>query len=98
MQELLSDFNGHLDSYREHRDYIARAQAQAEKFSSSVIEKVVLDHEVKASSVADQILPLVPEIEAHLDRIAAEEGGIHDTKSSADVQMEELQLRQPSAS
>ena len=38
-----------------------------------MIEKVVLDHEVKASS-SNQILPLVPEIEAHLDRIAAEEG------------------------
>ena len=94
MEELLSSFNAHLEAYNEHREYIARAQAQAEKFSSGIIEKVVLDHEVKSSAVADEVLPLVPEIEGHLDEIDDEVSSINDRKASADEQMEELQLRQ----
>jgi len=94
MEELLSSFNAHLEAYNEHREYIARAQAQAEKFSSGIIEKVVLDHEVKSSAVADEVLPLVPEVEGHLDEIDEEVASINDRKASADEQMEELQLRQ----
>lgn len=94
MEELLTKFNALLDSYSEHREYIARAQAQAEKFSSSIIEKVVLDHEVKSSAVADEVLPLVPEIEGHITTIDAEVDDINARKGTADEQMEELQLRQ----
>ena len=94
MEELLTSFNAHLDSYTEHREYIARAQAQAEKFSSAIIEKVVLDHEVKSSAVADEVLPLVPEVEGHIATIDAEVTEIESRKGTADEQMEELQLRQ----
>lgn len=94
MQDLLSNFNGLVDSYAEHREYINRAQSQASKFSKAIIEKVVLDHEVKASSVADQILPVVPDLEAKIGEIAAEIAQINGEKGSADETMEELQLRQ----
>lgn len=94
MQDLLSNFNALVDSYAEHREYINRAQSQGSKFSKAIIEKVVLDHEVKASAVADQILPVVPELEAKVDEIAGEIAQINSEKGSADETMEELQLRQ----
>lgn len=94
MQDLLSNFNGLVDSYAEHREYIERAQAQASKFSKAIIEKVVLDHEVKSSAVADQILPVVPELEAKIDEIDAEVSQINEEKGGADEKMEEMQLRQ----
>ena len=59
-QELLDQFNGLLDNYRKHRQYIERVELQSDKFSPAVIERVKLDHEVKSSAVAEEILPLVP--------------------------------------
>ncbi len=94
MQELLTNFNALLENYAEHRNYIRRAKTQSDKFSPAVIEKVVLDHEIKSSGVADELLPLVPEIEAQLRQIDDEKASINNRKARADEQMEELQLRQ----
>jgi hypothetical protein len=93
MSDLLTNFGGLLDEYAQHREYIAKAQAQAEKFSKAVIEKVVLDHEVKSSGVADSILPLVPEIEAHIAQVDTDTAGINEDKAGADEQYQELELR-----
>jgi hypothetical protein len=93
MSDLLTNFGGLLDEYAQHREYIAKAQAQAEKFSKAVIEKVVLDHEVKASGVADGVLPLVPEIESHIVSIDDDTAGINEEKAGADEQYQELELR-----
>jgi len=93
-EELLNTFNTHLDEYARHREYIRRARAQAGKFSSGVVEKVILDHEIKSSATADEILPLVPELEAGVAGIDGERAEIEGEKSTADEQMEELQLRQ----
>ncbi|MEC8424488.1 MAG: FHA domain-containing protein [Myxococcota bacterium] len=93
MSELLTKFGGLLDEYAQHREYIAKAQGQAEKFSNAVIEKVVLDHEVKASGVADGILPLVPEIEARIAEIDCDVAGDNNDKAGADEQYQELELR-----
>lgn len=93
MSDLLTNFGGLLDEYARHREYIAKAQAQAEKFSKAVIEKVVLDHEVKSSGVADGVLPLVPEIESHIAQVDADTAGINEDKTSADEEYQELELR-----
>lgn len=93
MSDLLTNFGGLLDEYAQHREYIAKAQAQAEKFSKAVIEKVVLDHEVKSSGVADSVLPLVPQIEAHIAEIDAATAGINKDKTGADEEYQELELR-----
>ena len=90
----LSTFNSHVDSYSQHREYIHRALKQAERFSSSIIEKVVLDHSVKASAVADDILPIVPDIEGRIAEIDAAKVEINGRKANSDEQMEELTLRQ----
>ncbi len=92
--ELLSSFNGHVDQYAQHREYVRRAKAMGGRFSSSVIEKVILDHEVRASGVADSILPLVPGIEGRISDIDAERASIEGGKADSDVRMEELTLRQ----
>ncbi|HCH62265.1 MAG: hypothetical protein CL927_08710 [Deltaproteobacteria bacterium] len=92
--ELLSSFNEHLASYSSHREYVRRAQAMAERFSPGVIEKVVLDHELRSTSVAEEILPLVPNIEARVAEIDAEKATIEEGKATSDAKMEELTLRQ----
>lgn len=92
--ESLSSFNAHVDNYAQHREYIRRALAQAERFSSSIIEKVVLDHSVKASAVADDILPLVPDLEGRIAEIEASKTEINERKANSDEEMEELTLRQ----
>ncbi|MEL6346360.1 MAG: FHA domain-containing protein [Myxococcota bacterium] len=93
MEQLLKNFNDLLDEYRGHREYITRARAQASRFSSAVIEKVVLDHEIKSSAIADQILPLVPEIEQKIASIETDKSSIVDGKSSSDETLQELELR-----
>ena len=62
-EELLSSFNELLEEYERHRHYIERAKAQAQKFSSAVVEKVILDHEIHSTEVADKVLPIVPDLE-----------------------------------
>jgi hypothetical protein len=93
MEELLNNFSALLDNYARHREYINRARAQAEKFSSEIIKKVVLDHEIKASSLSDEILPLIPEIEGHISRVDGEKDDILGSKSTSDEAMQELELR-----
>ncbi len=92
--ESLSSFNSHVDSYAQHREYIRRALAQAERFSAGIIEKVVLDHSVKASQVADEILPLVPTLEGRIGEIESAKADINARKANSDEEMEELTLRQ----
>lgn len=93
MEELLKNFSALLDNYARHREYINRARAQAEKFSNEIIKKVVLDHEIKVSSISDEILPLVPDIEGQIARIDGEKGDILGSKSTSDESMQELELR-----
>jgi hypothetical protein len=93
MEELLNNFSALLDNYARHREYINRARAQAEKFSSEIIKKVVLDHEIKASSLSDEILPHIPEIEGHIARVDGEKNAILDSKATSDEAMQELELR-----
>jgi predicted component of type VI protein secretion system len=93
-EALLATFNRHVDQYSQHREYIRRARVQASRFSTAVIEKVVLDHSIKASAVADEILPHVPQIEARMGEIDGHRDAIHAEKASSDERMEELTLRQ----
>ena len=93
MEELLNNFSGLLDKYARHREYINRARAQTDRFSPEIIEKVVLDHEIKSSSLSDEILPMVPELEAHIARLDGEKSDILNSKSSSDEIMQELELR-----
>jgi hypothetical protein len=90
---LLGEFNDLIDAYSQHRRYIDKARTQGEKFSSLVIEKVILDHEIKSGEVADKIIPLVPQIEAAIGEIDGEKAQIAEDSGAANEKMEELELR-----
>jgi len=93
MEELRSKFNGLVDQYSQRREYIRRAQAQAHKFSPAVVQKVLLDHEVQSSAIADQILPHVPALENLIRGILAEESSILAGKAASEETFQELELR-----
>jgi len=89
----LSTFNELLETYGKHKAYADKAREQASSFSSSVIEKVIADHQIKASLVADDIAPLVPQITAELERIEALKGDAEQSKGDFGARIEELELR-----
>lgn len=93
MEELHSTFSGLVGKYSQHREYIRRAQAQAHKFTSGVVQKVILDHEIQASKIADELLPLVPQLEALIADLQAQENGINKSKAVSDERFQELELR-----
>lgn len=93
MPEILQEFLGHVETYTKHRSYILKAKEKAGKFNAEVVQKVILDHEIKASEVADLILPLVPQLEEVVDGLETERAAIRLAKDGADKQMEEYQLR-----
>ena len=70
-QELLSQLNALLESYENHKAFADKAREQASSFSSSVIEKVIADHQIKASLVADDITPLLPQLSAEIAAVQA---------------------------
>lgn len=93
MEELHSTFSGLVGKYSQHREYIRRAQAQAHKFTSGVVQKVILDHEIHASKVADELLPLVPQLEAMIADLQGQEDAINASKAISDERFQELELR-----
>ena len=92
--ELLGNLNGLVVKYEQHRKYIEKARAQAAKFSSGVIEKVILDHEIKSSDVADAVAPLLPGLRTLVLELEADKANIGSSKGMVDEQIQELELRQ----
>ncbi len=92
-EELLNRFNELLDTYEQHQAYGEKAREQAANFSSAVIEKVMADHQIKASLVADDIGPLVPEVAQHLDALNASIAEAEQSKGDFGTRIEELELR-----
>ncbi len=92
-EATLKEFNEHLEAYGTHRSYIDRARAHAHKFTSSVVEKVILDHEIKSTEVAELIMPLVPQLQGALAELDGQRQQINEKKAGSEEQMEELTLR-----
>lgn len=92
-QELLSQFNALLESYGSHKAFADKAREQASSFSSSVIEKVIADHQIKASLVADDITPLLPLLSAEIAEIESARSDAESSKGDLGVRIEELELR-----
>jgi hypothetical protein len=91
--ELLQNFNELVDSFETRRGYIDKAKTQAKKFKPEVIEKVVRDHEAKATEISDRVLPLVPQIQAEIAALDESAESARNEKVGIDEQMEELDLR-----
>ena len=92
--ELLGNLNGLVVKYEQHRKYIEKARAQVAKFSSGVIEKVILDHEIKSVDVAEAVAPLLPGLRALVVELDADKAKIGSSKGTVDDQIQELELRQ----
>ena len=92
-QQLLETLNGLIGKYQQHRHYIDKAKTQLGKFSAAVIEKVVLDHEIKASDIADEVTPLLPDLRTHLAKLEEERSSIQASKGTVDEELQELELR-----
>jgi hypothetical protein len=92
-EELLKRFNELLDTYEQHKAYGDKAREQASNFSSAVIEKVMADHQIKASLIADDISPLVPQVMAEVTTLAAAIGDAEQSKGDFGARIEELELR-----
>ncbi|MBM4368648.1 MAG: FHA domain-containing protein, partial [Deltaproteobacteria bacterium] len=60
---------------------------------SAVVEKVILDHEIKSSQVADEANPLMPRFVELIAGLEKEKGDISASKSTVDEQIAELELR-----
>jgi hypothetical protein len=93
-EDMLKEFNGHVEEYALHRTYIERAKTQAHKFSPQVVEKVILDHEVLSAEIADKILPLVPSLDLAIAELNDQHKAVQDSKTLLDARIEELTLRQ----
>ena len=92
--ELLTTLTGHAAKYEQHRQYIEKAKQAGQKFSSAVVEKVILDHDIKSAQVADLANPLLPRLEELVLALEAEKGGISASKGTVDEEIQELELRQ----
>ena len=92
-QELLSQLNALLESYGNHKAFADKAREQASSFSSSVIEKVIADHQIKASLVADDITPLLPQLSAEIAAVQEAKAGAESSKGDLGARIEELELR-----
>jgi hypothetical protein len=92
-QELLDQFNSLLETYGKHKAYADKAREQAQSFSSGIIEKVIADHQIKASLVADDIQPLVPQIGAEIAQLTSAKNEVEQSKGDLGSRIEELELR-----
>ena len=92
-EELVKDFNQNVDQYSKHKSYMDKARDQADQFSSGVIEKVIADHQIKASMIADEILPMVPKLQAELSNLNVAIDAVEQSKGDFSSKIEELKLR-----
>ena len=93
-EQLLAQLNSLVGKYEQHRMYIDRARGQIGKFKAEVIEKVILDHEIKSSEISDQVNPLIPDLQRYIIANETELQKIHSSKGGIDEEVQELELRQ----
>lgn len=93
--ELLDRLNTLVEKYQQHRAFIERAREQERsgRFSPAVIAKVVSDHDAKASAVAAEVAPLLPELQRVASDLAAERERIQGSKGEVEEQVQEHELR-----
>lgn len=91
--ELLNRFNELLETYGKHKAYADKAREQSASFSSAVIEKVIADHQIKSSLIADDIQPLVPKLQSEVSELTAAIGEAEQSMGDLGARIEELELR-----
>ena len=82
-RELLELFTERLDEFAKHRGYIEKAQAQAGRFSESVIERVVTDNTSRCVALCTDIFPMVAEVNDAIAGLAASSEDIEPMRQFA---------------
>jgi len=93
MEQVLVQFNDLLGQYGKHRAFIDKATEQAGKFKADVIQKVIADHQIKASLLEDEISVLATQLLGVMGEL---DDGIQEAeRSKGDLgeRIEELELR-----
>jgi hypothetical protein len=90
---LLEQLKVLLDNYAAHQAFMAKATEQIGKFKAEVIEKVIADHQIKASLIADDVEPLTPQLQAAVAEIDAGIAECEASKGNLGEALEEMQLR-----
>ena len=95
LADTLASTAGLLDAFETHRNYIdkAREQVASGRFAASVVEKVILDHEIKSATIHDQVTPILPDLHAAIAAFLSERDGIAAGKGGVDERVQELELR-----
>ena len=70
--EVVSEFYSLIEQYSQYRMFIERAEKQKGSYPSQVIQKVVLEYQLKADMEADRIRPVVQKLLAAVSSIDAE--------------------------
>jgi hypothetical protein len=91
--KLLSNFQKKVDEFEKYQGYIEKAQGQADRFETSVIEKVVSSNTEKAMKVVDELIPMMAEVEEHIGSLKSEKEGLLVDQSESRDQLNELELR-----
>ena len=92
-RELLELFTERLDEFAKHKGYIEKAQAQAGRFSESVIERVVTDNTEKCVTLGAEVLPMVVEVNDAIAQLVVSGEEIRTNVASSQLALEELELR-----
>ena len=91
--ELLQAFSERVDQFDRFQSFIAKAQGQAGKFASAVVEKVVADNESKSMDVVSEIIPLMSDMEAVIEDLREKRAEALDSSKESQFRLEELELR-----
>ncbi len=92
-KELLGSFKKQIDEFARFQEFIAKAEAQKEKFAPHVVEKVLADYKAKAKLLLEDILPLMADVEALVEKATSERSEIQEGGEASTYHLQELELR-----
>ena len=91
--DLLSNFQGHVAKFEKFLGFIEKAKKQAGKFAPKVVEKVVADNSEKMMECVNDIMPLIGDVEEHIQALQTKREETLGGRSDAQFALEELELR-----
>lgn len=69
---LYDAFAPKVEEFAKFQGFIEKARAQSDKFAKNVIEKLVQKHTDSAMGVFEELLPILPDVEAAMSGLASQ--------------------------
>jgi len=91
--ELLTAFQSRVAEFERYQGFIDKARSQSTKFAPAVVEKVVKDNTTKLQKVAEEVAPIVREVDGVTKGLETDRKGILDGRQTSQFALEELELR-----